>query len=167
MSLTSYSSSLFCPLHLSQRLFSKVLYQHDKPYHRHNEGTMEDRLQSTWHTLQSEGFGHRSPFPFTVRFRKCCNPLRWKVAPKTWDMGRTSQDAFPQSHTTDRKWPLVLLHVQKCPPHSRPLRTLKLTRNAMCIIHRIENDGVGLWGLEIKCESKCTAVEDNTQNKLP
>lgn len=78
----------------------------------------EGRLQSTWHTLQSDGFGYGSPFSFRLRFRKCCNPLRWKVAPKTWDLGRTSQDATLQSRTTDRKWPLVLLHVQKCPPLS-------------------------------------------------
>lgn len=126
----------------------------------------EGRLQSTWQTLQSEGFGYRSPFPFTLRFRKCCNPLKWQVAPKTWDMGRTSQEASLQRHTSDTMAPSGATCSQ-CPPLSRPLRTLKLIGNAMCIAHHIENDGVGLLGLEIKCESKFTAVEDNTQNKLP
>lgn len=37
--LSSYNRN-----HLTLHLFSKVLYQHDKPHHRHNEKTVERQI---------------------------------------------------------------------------------------------------------------------------
>ena len=65
------------------------------------------------------------------------------------------------------KYSVVLLHVQKRPPLSRPLRTLKLNGDAMWVIHQVENYGLGLLGLEIDEQSKFIAVEDHTQNSSP
>lgn len=110
------------------------------------------RLQSTWQTLKSGALVSRSPFPFTLRLRKCCNLLRWQGAPKACT-GRPSQRAARQPQGRQEAASGNILRcccMFKTARLSPDLRTLKLPGNAMWVTHRPENDGAGLLGLEIR-----------------
>lgn len=74
-------------------------------------GLWKGRLQSTWQTLQSEGFGSRSPFPFPLYGSGNVANLSdgRRLQTRIWGIGRIFQNVSMQSHTTDRRQPANIL----------------------------------------------------------
>lgn len=126
MSLT-YSSPPFCPLHLSHRLFSNVLYQHDKPYHRHDEGTMGRQIAkhlantSVWRFWIQEPISLRSKVQEVLQFSQMAGSF------KDLGHGKNFPGCLPTEPHMCQKMASSIATCSKCPPLSRPLRVLDST----------------------------------------